>query len=408
PLNSASYRSGNNAGKAQYLQATRENVFREIYAWVDQSSRADAKHRVFVLVGAAGMGKSTIASELCRQLDNSKRLGASFFFTRGPQGLNSVLSFFNTIAFQLATLPNSDALHDALVSAARDHIKRGGGAQQQQMQYACEELVRKPLQNLSKSTSEPRSPIFVVVDALDECTAEDANAVPSLLKLLLSCTGDPSSPLRIFLTSRPEQTSVWEILHSHSFVVRRTFDDIGERATIDRDIEAVIHDRLSKDSTTRAWSNADPSIIQRLVTQSTGIFVYASTAAEFLVGQGEFGPTTLDLSLSRLLSHDGSTAGMSLQRLDQLYLTVLETAFPEQRMSPNLRERIPQVLGHAAVWQYPWISPPQLELLTGIPCDDSRSILHQLRAVIRRDPDDADEEFYIMHTTFRDFLLDPE
>ena len=130
---------------------------KNLYAWAEESSKAGAEKRVFALIGAAGMGKSTIASELCRQFDDSKRLGASFFFTRGPQGPNSALSFFNTIAFQLATLLDSDALHNAIVSAAREHLKRGGGSQQQQMEYACEELVRGPLAQLSASESNPHS-----------------------------------------------------------------------------------------------------------------------------------------------------------------------------------------------------------------------------------------------------------
>ncbi|KAI0704034.1 hypothetical protein C8Q76DRAFT_631716, partial [Earliella scabrosa] len=281
PLAGTSYRSGDNAGKAQYLQGTRENIIREIHAWVDQCSRVNAEHRVFVLVGAAGMGKSTIASELCRQLDDSKRLGASFFFTRGPQGPNSALSFFNTIAFQLATLPDSDALHNAVVSAAREYLKRGGGSQQQQLQYACEDLVRGPLGQLSESKSNPHSPIFFVVDALDECTAEDIDAVPTLLTLLLSCTESPSSPLRILLTSRPEPDSVRHILDAHPSVLRRTFRDIGDQNTVTRDIEAVIRDKLSRQPISLAWSAANPTYIEQLVNRSEGMFVYASTAVDF-------------------------------------------------------------------------------------------------------------------------------
>ena len=136
PLDGVSYRSGDNSAKAKYLQTTREKVFRELEGWVETSSKERADQRVFVLVGAAGMGKSTIASELCRRLDNSKRLGASFFFTRGLQGPNSVRTFFNTIACQLATL-QPDALHDLIVTAARAHLARGGSSQQ--IEYACED-----------------------------------------------------------------------------------------------------------------------------------------------------------------------------------------------------------------------------------------------------------------------------
>ncbi|KAI0702081.1 hypothetical protein C8Q76DRAFT_697826 [Earliella scabrosa] len=406
PLESAPYRAGNNEVKAQYLEGTRENVMKNLYAWAEESSNVGAEKRVLALIGHAGMGKSTIASEFCRHLESStpRRLGASFFFTRGLQGPNSYRSFFNTIASQLATL-QPDTFHDLIVSAARKHQNDGAGAVQQHMKLACEDLVLTPLRELAKSGSCPT--IFVVVDALDECTAENIDPISDLLKLLLSCTTDPSSPLRLFLTSRPEPNTVREILDSHSAVSRRTFDDIGERKTINRDIEAVIHDRLSKDSMTQAWSDADPSIIERLVRWSEGIFVYASTAAEFLVSQSFGGTNNLNETLDLLSKSDDHSSGVVLERLDKLYLTVLDTAFPKT-MSPTLRERIRLVLGYAAVWQRSSISALELETLTGVPCDNSRSILHQLRAVVKRDPKKPNQEFRIMHTTFRDFLLDSE
>ncbi|KAI0704045.1 hypothetical protein C8Q76DRAFT_753389 [Earliella scabrosa] len=407
PLDGASYRSGANAGKAHYLQATRENVFRELDGWVEASGKTGADNRVFVLVGAAGMGKSTIAFEFCRRLDESERLGASFFFTRGLQGPNSALSFFNTIAFQLATL-QPDAFHDAIISAAREHLKRGGGAQQQQLEYACHDLLRGPLKTLSESGSP--SPIFVVVDALDECTAEETDGVASLLTLLLSCTETPSSPLRILLTSRPEPEAIRNILDTHSHVLRRTFHDIGDgqwpgTEAIRRDIEAVIRDKLSKHPATLTWSTADPTIIERLVRESEGVFVYASTAVDFLC-QGHLSIQSLNERLNLLMSPDSHT---TLPHLDNLYLTVLETAFPAHTMYDKLLVRIRLVLKALAVGgsvRGVWA----LAIIIGITWDEFMSVVDPLQAVIEvqdRDNAQTGPDLWITHTTFRDFLLDP-
>ena len=49
-----------------------------------------------------------------------------------------------------------------------------------------------------------------------------------------------------------------------------------------------------------------------------------------------------------------------------------------------------------------------LEVLTDISCEDSLSILLQLQAVVSWDQDETNPCFQIMHTTFRDFLLNPE
>ncbi|KAI0702233.1 hypothetical protein C8Q76DRAFT_234242 [Earliella scabrosa] len=401
PLDGALYLSEDNSPKSRFLQGTREEIFRNLDLWIEQTSTVGAKHRVLVLIGAAGMGKSTIASEFCRRLSDQNRLGASFFFTRGTQGLNSIRGFFNTISYQLA-VSQPDPLHDIIVAAARKHLAKGGASQN--MKVACEDLIRAPLRDISALPS--HAPIFVVIDALDECTAEEIDTIPNFLSLLLSCAQDASSPLRIFLTSRPESEHVRSILDAHSFVSVHDFRDIGGRILIDQDIKAVITHRLSEHPTTRSWSVMNPTAIDWLVDRSQGIFVYASTAAEFLVGQGDFGTTILDRTLERLLRDDGG-AGISLQRLDKLYLTVLETAFPEQTMSPDLRERIPLILGLVAVWRGQIILP-WLEALTGIPCDDSRPILHQLRAVIQWDSDASDPGYRIIHTTFRDFLHDTE
>ncbi|KAI0702125.1 hypothetical protein C8Q76DRAFT_824890 [Earliella scabrosa] len=403
PLENAPYRARNNEVKAQYLEGTRENVMKNLYAWAEKSSKAGAEERVFALIGAAGMGKSTIASEFCQHLDSKGVLGASFFFTRGLQGPNSYGSFFNSIAFQLATL-QADTFHDLIVSAARKHQNDGAGAVQQHMELACKELVRAPLLELANSGSYPL--IFIVVDALDECTSDNPETIPELLQLLLSCAEDPTSPLRIFLTSRPEPEPIRRTLDSLSFVSRRTFNDIGEWDTINSDIKAVIREKLTKHPTTLTWSNSDPTILERLVERSQGVFVYASTAAEFLVGQGKFGTLALDRTLNRLLSDDSST-GISLPHLEQLYLTILETAFPKQTMSPDLHERIPLVLGVVAVWR-DLIRLRRLEVLTDISCKDSLSILLQLQAVVLWNSNEDDPWFLIMHTTFRDFLLDPE
>jgi hypothetical protein len=58
----------------------------------------------------AGTGKSTIARTIARKYYELKRLGASFFFSRGGGDLGHAGKFFTTIAMQLAD--NSPTLKD--------------------------------------------------------------------------------------------------------------------------------------------------------------------------------------------------------------------------------------------------------------------------------------------------------
>jgi hypothetical protein len=58
----------------------------------------------------AGTGKSTIARTIARKYHKLKRLGASFFFSRGGGDLSQATKFFTAIAMQLAD--NIPALKD--------------------------------------------------------------------------------------------------------------------------------------------------------------------------------------------------------------------------------------------------------------------------------------------------------
>ena len=50
----------------------------------------------------AGTGKSTITRTIARKYHDLKRLGASFFFSRGGGDLSQATKFFTDIAMQLA------------------------------------------------------------------------------------------------------------------------------------------------------------------------------------------------------------------------------------------------------------------------------------------------------------------
>jgi len=57
---------------------------------------------IFWLSGMAGTGKSTVSRMVARRWDDEKRLGASFFFSRGRGDLANASKFFATLACQLA------------------------------------------------------------------------------------------------------------------------------------------------------------------------------------------------------------------------------------------------------------------------------------------------------------------
>ena len=60
----------------RYLEGTRESFFAKINTWLDDAS---SPNRVLVLTGNAGVGKSVIADEMCRRMQEAGRLAGSHF-----------------------------------------------------------------------------------------------------------------------------------------------------------------------------------------------------------------------------------------------------------------------------------------------------------------------------------------
>ena len=162
----APYISATNAGKARFQEGTRDLLFEAIESWEEEQIYGYASTRLCALIGEAGTGKSTIASQFAKRLEERGRLGASFFFTRGKPDLNSPRKFFATIASQLAQ--TQPALRLPVIAAAREHLKV---AVLQQLEKEFHDLLEEPLSALPAS----HPPIFIIIDALDECG--DAGAV---------------------------------------------------------------------------------------------------------------------------------------------------------------------------------------------------------------------------------------
>jgi hypothetical protein len=98
------------------LPNTRVSLLEEIYNWVD----SEDKQCIFWLNSLAGTGKSTIARTVARRYFEQKRLGASFFFSRGGGDVGYAGKFFTSIAVQLAY--NAPSLRRYISEAAEEQI----------------------------------------------------------------------------------------------------------------------------------------------------------------------------------------------------------------------------------------------------------------------------------------------
>ncbi|KAF4627666.1 hypothetical protein G7Y89_g10488 [Cudoniella acicularis] len=169
---------------------TRVDLLQQIYSWADEQD----ERGIFWLNGLAGTGKSTIARTIARRYFDQKRLGASFFFSRGGGDVSHASKFFTSFAVQLArNVPQIQRFISDAIIEQNDIAK-------QSLRDQWRQLVLRPLLRLDSSSSP--SSYVLIVDALDECDSEDD--IRMILQLLTEARTLKRVRLRVFLTSRPE------------------------------------------------------------------------------------------------------------------------------------------------------------------------------------------------------------
>jgi len=194
------------------LEGTRVDILDRVNRWIDiedsrlqdtlvseePSGSAGAEpvttenSRIFWINGSAGTGKTTIASTVAETCRRRRILGASFFCSRDDAECSNPGLIFTTIAHQLGQFfpPFNAELTQAL--------KANPDIGYSSVPYQLEELIVNPLRAVRDSFPS----CVIVLDALDEC--KDSGTTSIILSSLSRHVAD-LSPLKMFVTSRPEQ-----------------------------------------------------------------------------------------------------------------------------------------------------------------------------------------------------------
>ncbi|KAI5842018.1 hypothetical protein BZA05DRAFT_360237 [Tricharina praecox] len=370
------------------LKDTRVGLLKDINDWADSRNGAC----IFWLNGMAGTGKSTIARTVASRWDHKKRLGASFFFSRGQGDLARASKLFITFAYQLGR--SNSRLGSRVRKAICDHpdIIR------QSLREQWKHLILKPLSRSSKMHS-----LVFVIDALDEC--DDEYDVALILNLLSQAANVTSVRLRVFITSRPETP----IRHGFQFIPKSThrvcvLDQIASPIVF-HDISTLFHHEFTRVRDHRGLPTQWPSeaTLERLVDKADGLFIYAATVCRFIDNKDCYPPDRLTSVLEDTV-HIGSPA----QQLDVIYTKVLGTAIPvEDSGSPGIERQIhlfKRAIGSIVIL-IDSLTATALGQLLGARLGEVEGILKSLSSVVGYS-DSGDTTIRLLHPSFRDFLLD--
>ncbi|TDL18320.1 hypothetical protein BD410DRAFT_793366 [Rickenella mellea] len=311
----ATYNSLARNSVATCLKGTREEFLSKVHAWVENLNQPP----VFWLSGLAGTGKTTIAQTIAEYYGERGRLGASFFYSRDQQDRREINHLFPTLALQLGDFsPSLRFLIAKAIKTDKMILRRNW-----KTQLRC--LILEPLAGVMPSF---RSPIVVVLDALDEC--ENQETAAEIVRLLITKIHDANLPIKFFITSRPE------IELRSMFTSSQTSP--ATRAVVLHEIsESIVQDDLQlylRMSLERIASKNSDVIkpgtwptdgdIDRLVKKAGKLFIYAATIVKFLEKSRYKAPDHLRTILTADISSIRSSN--PLAALDQLYSQILETA----------------------------------------------------------------------------------
>ena len=175
---------------AKYLQGTRESFFAKVKTWLDD---ANSPNRVMVISGNAGMGKSVLAAETCRRMQETGRLCGSHFCHHDKARHRNSKVMLQSLACHLSC--NLPEYKKALV----EPLCRNLGAEINDLEVSdlFELLFEEPLSRVT----EPGLISLVVLDALDESEYQGRN---DLLDVIAEHFKKLPHWLRFLVTTRPE------------------------------------------------------------------------------------------------------------------------------------------------------------------------------------------------------------
>lgn len=394
----ADYRSRRRQHDSQCLEDTRVELLKEIELWSESFDGPS----IYWLNGMAGTGKSTVARTVAKYCQDLKRLGASFFFTRGQDGLSNAEKFMTTIAYQLARTVPSLATHMC------EGLRRDPDILESNLGDQWKSLIFQPLQ-LMGEISQPM-PLVIIVDALDECEGE--KDIRLLIHLLSTIEELPRIRIRVLITSRPEST----IRQAFKRLKPSTYHNVVlhelPKEIVERDIATYLKVQLELIRSDKGIDHAewlDESEIQGLVQRANGLFIYASTVC-LVLRDGKSGlRERLLMVLEKESMEDSWRKPLHTKYLDKIYTQALQQVLLgcDEFDLEYLPKIIRELVGTVCLLFTP-LGAQSLRKLLHRSQGEIDMVLDNLRSVLTVPTGNDGGLIRLLHPSFRDFLVDSD
>jgi len=324
------------------LEGTRTTILQDIETEIKNVNGPG----VIWIRGSPGVGKSALAASIANRLVDQKRHIISFRFDRTDSTITTSV-LWRTVACDLARM----------FLSLRQHLAQGNqGRSSSDIDRLFKLLIEEPLSTLVDAIPWEELPV-IVIDALDECGGlkHDASGKEDFRDLLHTLKRwiqvNHLKKLKLVITSRPE--------HGITFPDSISIHDIPSghgvklEDCVSNDIRTFLQSRLVDMKMETAWI---AEALKYLVPGATGIFIWATTVANFLEGDPE-----VRLHILRSKEEGDDTEGMD--DLFSLYTTVVKVSFG--RISKREVQGIISVMG-AMIYSKQPLSDDVLVMLPGV------------------------------------------
>ena len=244
---------------ASWVKGTREPVFKKVTNWLDDTN---TPNRVIVISGNAGMGKSVIAAEMCKRMQEAGRLlGSHFCQHSGKARHRDSKVMLQSLAWHMSCcLPE---YKKALVEQLCSNL--GKPINELEVGDLFELFFEEPLSGLSV----PGVTYLMVIDALDESEYQGRN---HLLDVIAKYFNKLPLWIRFLVTTRPE-INISDSLQDLRPLVLKPNDEENLK-DIRLCFELRIGDVLQAENR--------ETILQKLVAKSGGVILYAHYLIVFI------------------------------------------------------------------------------------------------------------------------------